>query len=152
MAGAARSSSFPRTLRQLQSSTTMQALTSSFPSSTRSHNGVQLDSIIFYSGPASMKTRATAPIHADEWSDVDMIFAEASQHEWVATTEQLDPTGGFDITSEGERYSQCLPSGLPSNALGIRHPACNRYKLDSAHGYLYPSASGGRQYPAMQPI
>jgi hypothetical protein len=147
MVAAARSSSFGRTLWQ-QSSTTMQALTSSFPSSTRSHNGVQLDNIIFYSGPASAKTRETTPIDADEWSDIDMIFAE----EWVATTEQLDPTGGFDITREGERYSQFLHSGLPSNVLVIRHPECNRSQLGSAGDYASSSAPGGRQHAAMQPF
>ena len=128
---------------------TMQALTSSFPSSTRGHNRAQLDNIIFYSGPASANPREITPIDTDEWSDVDMIFAEASQQEWVAATEQLDPAGGFDIMGEGEPCSQCPQSGLPSNALEIRHPECDRYKLDSVDGYLYSSASGGRQHAAM---
>jgi hypothetical protein len=86
----------------------MQALTSSFPSSTRGRYRAQLDNIIFYSGPASAKTREFTPIDADEWPDVDMIFAEASQHEWVAATEHLGPLGGFDITGEGEPRSQFL--------------------------------------------
>jgi hypothetical protein len=82
----------------------MQALTSTFPSSTRGHNGVQLDNIIFYSGPASTKTREPSPIDADEWPDVDMIFAETPRHELtVATTEQFYPASSFDITGEGER-------------------------------------------------
>ena len=127
----------------------MQALTSSFPSSTLGHNRAQLDNIIFYSGPASAKTREITPIDADEWSDVDMIFAEASQQECALATEQLDPAGGFDIMGEGEPCSQCPQSGLPSNALEIRHPECNRYKLDSVDGYLYSSASGGRQHTAI---
>ena len=81
-----------------------------------------------------------------------MIFAEASQQEWVAATEQLDLAGSFDIMGEGEPRSQCPQNGLPSNALEIRHPECNRCKLDSVDGYLYSSASGGRQHAAIQPF
>ena len=128
----------------------MQALTSSFPSSTRGHNRVQLDSIIFYSGPASTKFRETTPIDADEWSDVEMIIAEASQQEWVAATAQLGPAGGFDIMGKGEPCSQCPQSGLPSNALAVRHSGCNRYQLGSAGGYAYSTAPGGRQHAAME--
>ena len=120
-AAAARFSYFPRTLGQ-HSSMTMQALTSSFPSSNHSYNGVQLDNIIFYSGPASAKTRETTPINADEWPDVDMIFAEALRHELVAATEHLDPARSFNIKGEGEPCSQFLHSGLPSNTREIRHP------------------------------
>ena len=115
---AARSSSILRTLGQ-HSSITMQALTSSFPSSNRSRNGVQLDNIIFYSGPASTKTRGTTPIDADEWPDVDMIFAEVSQQELVAATEPLDPPRGFNIQGEGEPCPQLLHRGLPSNTRGV---------------------------------
>ena len=92
VARVARSSSFPGTSRR-QPSTTMQALTFSFPSSTRSHNGVQLDSIIFYSGPASMETRETTPIDADEWPDVGVIF--------VVRTGRLSSSKGGGRTAMG---------------------------------------------------
>jgi hypothetical protein len=103
----------------------MQALTSSFPSSTRGHNRAQLDNIIFYSGSASAKTCEITPIDTDECSDVDMIFAEASHQECVAAIEQVDPGGGFDITGGGEPCSQWPQSGLPSNALDVRHSECD---------------------------
>jgi hypothetical protein len=115
MVGTARPSSFPYILRQ-QPSATMETMTSSFPSSTRGQNSVQLDKIIFYSGPASTKTREITPTDADEWPDIDMVFAEDAQQHWAAGTEWWDAAGGFDITGEGEPCSQCPPSGLPSNA------------------------------------
>ena len=83
----------------------MQVLTSPFPSSNRSHDGVQLENIIFYSGPASVKTREITPVNADEWPEVDTTFAEASQRERVAAIVRLGPAGGFDITGGGERWS-----------------------------------------------
>ena len=115
MVGAARPSSFPYILLQLPSAT-METMTYSFPSSTRGHNGVQLDSIIFYSGPASTKTREITPTNADEGPDIDMVFVEDAHQEWAAGTEWWDPAGGFDITGEGEPRSQCTPCSLPSNA------------------------------------
>ena len=54
----------PALLRQLLA--TMEKITSAFPLSTLSHNSVQLDSIIFYSGPPAAKTREITPIHTDE--------------------------------------------------------------------------------------
>jgi len=80
----------------------METMTSAFSLSTRSHHGVQLDNIIFYSCPASTNVRKAPPIDADEWPDVDMIFMEASQQEWMGNTEQLDPAGGLETTVEGE--------------------------------------------------
>ena len=125
MAGAARFSFFPQTLRRKQPSTTMQALTSSFPLSTRGHNGVQLNNIIFYSGPAFAKMRETTLMDTDEWSNVEMIFADASQQEWAAATKQLELNGGFNIINEDEPCSQCLYSDLPFNVLVFRLLECN---------------------------
>jgi hypothetical protein len=112
----------------------METMTSAFPSSICGHNRAQLDNIIFYSGPASKKTRDTASTDADEGPDIDMVFAEDAQQEWAAGTEWWDPAGGFDITGEGEPYSQCSRSGLPSNARELRHPECIQYKLGGAGG------------------
>ena len=80
----------------------MEALTSSFPSTTRGHHRAQLDDIIFYYGSASAKTRETGSTEDDEWPDIDMMFVEATQHERVAATEHVDLIGGFDIMGEGE--------------------------------------------------
>jgi hypothetical protein len=74
-------------------------LTSSFPSTTRGHNRAQLDSIIFYSGPASAKTRETASTENDEWLETNMIFADSAQHAL------LDAAGGLDITSIGGLFN-----------------------------------------------
>jgi hypothetical protein len=150
MARAARPSSFPYILLQLPSAT-METMTYSFPSSARGQNGVQLDSIIFYSGPASAKTREITPTDADEGPDIDMVFAEDAQQEWAASTEWWDPAGGFDITGEGEPCSQCPPCGLPSNArdqtAGVQSiPARQRRRLSPpqhiwrtlAHHYATP--------------
>ena len=102
----------------------MEALTSSFTSSNRGHNGVQLDNIIFYSGPASVKTHETTPIDADEWFDGEVIFADASQQVRAADTEQLDVAGGSNIMNEGKPCCRCLYGDLPSNVLATRHPEC----------------------------
>jgi hypothetical protein len=124
----------------------MEMMTSAFPSTARpySHNPALLDKIIFYSGP--VKTRETSSTAADELPDIDMTLAETAQQEWAAVdgTERLDPAGGFDITGEGELYSQRSRSGLPFNARGFRHLECNRYKLGSVGGHLDRSAFRGR--------
>ena len=101
---------------QRQPSAAMETMTSSFPLSTRGENDVQLDRVIFYSGPKSAKTRKSPPSDADQWLDVDVILAEAAQQKWVAGIEGSDPAGGFDIIGEGEPCSQCPHGGLPSNA------------------------------------
>ena len=150
MGGPARSSFFLYVLLR-QPSATMETMTSAFPSSTPSFNIAQFDNIIFYSGPASAKTREVTRIDPDEWPDIDMILAEDVQQEWAAVdgTQRLDPACGFGITGEGEPYSERSHSGLPSNARGFRHSACNRYKLSSAGGDLHRSASRGRQHAAV---
>jgi hypothetical protein len=103
----------------------MQALTSSFPSSTRDHNSARLDNIIFYSGPTSAKPRWTTPTDNDDWTDIDMILATSSPYERVATIEHLDLTDGIEIVDKGEPCSPFLYCGLPSNALD-RETKCNR--------------------------
>ena len=93
---------FSCTLQQLPL-TTMETLTSTFPSTTRGHNRAQLDSIIFYSGPESAKTRKTQyPENDEEWLEISTIFAESTQHESMATTEWLKAAGGLDVTSKGK--------------------------------------------------
>ena len=99
----------------------MQALTSSFSSSNRSPNSIRLHDTTLYYGPAPTKIRATIPIAADEWSDIDVTFAEASQHEVVASTELLDYASGFNIKNQGESCSPFLYSDFPSNTREIRH-------------------------------
>ena len=122
----------------LQPSATMEPMTSAFPSNTPSHNSVKLDNIIFYSGPASAKTREVTPIDTEDWSDVDEVVAGAAQQGWVAATgaRQLDPASCFQTTGEGEHYSQRSHSGSPSNVQDIRHPECNRHGLSSASVWL----------------
>ena len=82
----------------------MERMTSAFPASTPSRNSVKLDSIIFYSGPTSAKSREITPITTDDWSDVDMISTGAAQQEWAAATDAhpLDPADRFGTTGEGE--------------------------------------------------
>jgi hypothetical protein len=101
MAGASRCLPYPRLLLQ-EPSATIEAMTSAFPSTARGHYGVQLDRIIFYSGPAPKETRRITRTDDDECPDVDMIFTDAAQQKSVATTERLNAAGGLDITGEGE--------------------------------------------------
>ena len=101
----------------------MEVMTSSFPSGNPTRT--QLDDIIFYSGPPSKKSYASAPADGDVWPDIDEILAEAAQQHWGTSIERLDLQAGFDVTVKGEPRSNGLYSGPPANALDSRHTKCN---------------------------
>ena len=69
----------------------MEAMTSSVPSSARAY----LDKIILYAGPPCEKRGKPASIDAEEWPDIDEIFAQAARQEWASGIGELDLTVGF---------------------------------------------------------
>lgn len=80
----------------------MQALTSSFPSSSGVRNNVQLDDMIFYSGPEPTKPCKATASDASESSGFETMFTDTLCLEWPAAIEHVEVDGALDAMIEGE--------------------------------------------------
>ena len=95
-------------------------MTSAFPASAPNHSSVQLDNIIFYSGPTSAKPCKATSTDARESPGFDAMFAGASWQEWTADVEHLEVAGGLVSMIEGKPYTARPNHNLLSDAIEIQ--------------------------------